>query len=256
MTREDSIRYFVESAREVLWSRKTLDGWLLLYLMFAAMPVYAGFQVLKVEKNPDTLIVGSLSALLVIFVIFYLSKVGKKEETYLERFITTGIGSTVLSLQFLILGIFIPVTTKSGAVNIGMVIGIYILFVVIIFGLALYSIKKEWYRPSISAATRVKNAKVIKKIMPLVVLGTTAGGLIFKSIIDDLSSYEDEKVVSICFVMPAIIFIFGMTNFLKAYYVKKYGFTDPYEDGWYKPKRRKLKEAENEEAEIEGEKSK
>ena len=127
MTREDSIRYFVESAREVLWSRKTLDGWLLLYLMFAAIPVYAGFQVLKVEKNPDTLIVGSLSALLVIFVIFYLSKVGKKEETYLERFITTGIGSTVLSLQFLILGIFIPVTTKSGAVNIGMVIGIYIL---------------------------------------------------------------------------------------------------------------------------------
>ena len=71
MTREDSIRYFVESAREVLWSRKTLDGWLLLYLMFAAIPVYAGFQVLKVEKNPDTLIVGSLSALLVIFVIFY-----------------------------------------------------------------------------------------------------------------------------------------------------------------------------------------
>ena len=55
MTREDSIRYFVESAREVLWSRKTLDGWLLLYLMFAAIPVYAGFQVLKVEKNPDKL---------------------------------------------------------------------------------------------------------------------------------------------------------------------------------------------------------
>ena len=93
-------------------------------------------------------------------------------------------------------------------------------------------------------------------IAPAAVLGATAGGLIFKRFTDDLGPDKNEKVIAYLALMVAVAAIFGITNFLKAYYVKKYGFTDPYEDGWYKPKRRKLKEAENEEAEIEGEKSK
>ena len=151
-----------------------------------------------------------------------------------------GLGATALSLVFLDLGIFFLFTQKGNGVHLGLVISIYILFFVVIFGGTLYGIKKDWYRPRIS---KFQRAKQIKMIAPAAVLGATAGGLIFKKFIDDLGHVG----MAYLGLMVAVVFIFGTTYFLKAYYVKKYGFTDPYEDGWYKPKRRKLKEAENEE---------
>ena len=184
---------------------------------------------------------GIASVMCVVVILIYLKRIEKKEETYASRFISMGLDYTAFSFQMLIVGIFTPIVTKNEAVNIGPVVGLYILFFVIIFGGTLYGIKKDWYRPRIS---KFQRAKQIKMIAPAAGVGAAIGALIFKRFTDDLGSVG----MAYLFLMGAVPTIFGITNFLKAYYVKKYGFTDPYEDGWYKPKRRKLKEAENEES--------
>lgn len=242
----ENVRHFVENMRETLGKREWLEGVLPLLLIFGVFPLFMGFVYMDEGYE---IVPGIISSMMIVVVIIYLMKMRTMEETYFSRFITMGLGATALSLVFLDLGIFFLFTQKGNGVHLGLVISIYILFFVVIFGGTLYGIKKDWYRPRIS---KFQRAKQIKMIAPAAVLGATAGGLIFKKFIDDLGHVG----MAYLGLMVAVVFIFGATNFLKAYYVKKYGFTDPYEDGWYKPKRRKLKEAENEEAEIEGEKSK
>ena len=242
----ENVRHFVENMRETLGKREWLEGVLPLLLIFGVFPLFMGFVYMDEGYE---IVPGIISSMMIVVVIIYLMKMRTMEETYFSRFITMGLGATALSLVFLDLGIFFLFTQKGNGVHLGLVISIYILFFVVIFGGTLYGIKKDWYRPRIS---KFQRAKQIKMIAPAAVLGATAGGLIFKKFIDDLGHVG----MAYLGLMVAVVFIFGTTYFLKAYYVKKYGFTDPYEDGWYKPKRRKLKEAENEEAEIEGEKSK
>ena len=242
----ENVKHFVENMRETLWKREWLEGVLPLLLIFGVFPLFMGFVYMDEGYE---IVPGIISSMMIVVVIIYLMKMRTMEETYFSRFITMGLGATALSLVFLDLGIFFLFTQKGNGVHLGLVISIYILFFVVIFGGTLYGIKKDWYRPRIS---KFQRAKQIKMIAPAAVLGATAGGLIFKKFIDDLGHVG----MAYLGLMVAVVFIFGTTYFLKAYYVKKYGFTDPYEDGWYKPKRRKLKEAENEEAEIEGEKSK
>ena len=242
----ENVKHFVENMRETLWKREWLEGVLPLLLIFGVFPLFMGFVYMDEGYE---IVPGIISSMMIVVVIIYLMKMRTMEETYFSRFITMGLGATALSLVFLDLGIFFLFTQKGNGVHLGLVISIYILFFVIIFGGTLYGIKRDWYRPRVS---KFQRAKQIKMIAPAAVLGATAGGLIFKKFIDDLGHVG----MAYLGLMVAVVFIFGATNFLKAYYVKKYGFTDPYEDGWYKPKRRKLKEAENEEAEIEGEKSK
>ena len=243
---KENVKHFVENMRETLWKREWLEGVLPLLLIFGVFPLFMGFVYMDEGYE---IVPGIISSMMIVVVIIYLMKMRTMEETYFSRFITMGLGATALSLVFLDLGIFFLFTQKGNGVHLGLVISIYILFFVVIFGGTLYGIKKDWYRPRIS---KFQRAKQIKMIAPAAVLGATAGGLIFKKFIDDLGHVG----MAYLGLMVAVVFIFGTTYFLKAYYVKKYGFTDPYEDGWYKPKRRKLKEAENEEAEIEGEKSK
>ena len=67
-----------------------------------------------------------------------------------------GLDYTAFSFQMLIVGIFTPIVTKNEAVNIGPVVGLYILFFVIIFGGTLYGIKRDWYRPRVSKFQRRK----------------------------------------------------------------------------------------------------
>ena len=246
----ENVKHFVENMRETLWKREWLEGVLPLLLIFGVFPLFMGFVYMDEGYE---IVPGIISSMMIVVVIIYLMKMRTMEETYFSRFITMGLGATALSLVFLDLGIFFLFTQKGNGVHLGLVISIYILFFVVIFGGTLYGIKKDWYRPRIS---KFQRAKQIKMIAPAAVLGATAGGLIFKRFTDDLGPDKNEKVIAYLALMVAVAAIFGITNFLKAYYVKKYGFTDPYEDGWYKPKRRKLKEAENEEADIEGEKSK
>ena len=242
----ENVKHFVEAGRELLGSKATLKGSTPLLVFLAIIPLFLGF--IEFDKGYEIL-PGIASVMCVVVILIYLKRIEKKEETYASRFISMGLDYTAFSFQMLIVGIFTPIVTKNEAVNIGPVVGLYILFFVIIFGGTLYGIKKDWYRPRIS---KFQRAKQIKMIAPAAGVGAAIGALIFKRFTDDLGSVG----MAYLFLMGAVPTIFGMTNFLKAYYVKKYGFTDPYEDGWYKPKRRKLKEAENEEAEIEGEKSK
>ena len=246
----ENVKHFVEAGRELLGSKATLKGSTPLLVFLAIIPLFLGF--IEFDKGYEIL-PGIASVMCVVVILIYLKRIEKKEETYASRFISMGLDYTAFSFQMLVVGIFTPIVTKNEAVNIGPVVGLYILFFVIIFGGTLYGIKRDWYRPRVS---KFQRAKQIKMIAPAAVLGATAGGLIFKRFTDDLGPDKNEKVIAYLALMVAVAAIFGITNFLKAYYVKKYGFTDPYEDGWYKPKRRKLKEAENEEAEIEGEKSK
>ena len=243
---KENVKHFVENMRETLWTKEWLKSVFPVLLIFGLVPLLVGFG--EMDEGYE-IVPGIISSMMIVVVIIYLMKTRTMEETYFSRFITMGLGATALSLVFLDLGIFFLFTQKGNGVHLGLVISIYILFFVVIFGGTLYGIKKDWYRPRIS---KFQRAKQIKMIAPAAVLGATAGGLIFKKFIDDLGHVG----MAYLGLMVAVVFIFGTTYFLKAYYVKKYGFTDPYEDGWYKPKRRKLKEAENEEAEIEGEKSK
>ena len=242
----ENVRHFVENMRETLWKREWLEGVLPLLLIFGVFPLFMGFVYMDEGYE---IVPGIISSMMIVVVIIYLMKMRTMEETYFSRFITMGLGATALSLVFLNFGICFLFEQKGNGVHLGLVISLYILFFVIIFGGTLYGIKKDWYRPRIS---KFQRAKQIKMIAPAAGVGAAIGALIFKRFTDDLGSVG----MAYLFLMGAVPTIFGITNFLKAYYVKKYGFTDPYEDGWYKPKRRKLKEAENEEAEIEGEKSK
>ena len=238
----ENVRHFVENMRETLWSRKTLEDGIPLLLITASFSVICGIGGLDEGYE---ILPGIMSVMMVVAVILYLIWTGRKGETYASRFVSMGLGATTISLHFLNLEVANSITERSGDIHASKIIGIYILFFVIIFGGTLYGIKKDWYRPRIS---KFQRAKQIKMIAPAAVLGATAGGLIFKRLTNDLGTYEKEKVMVYLGLMVAVAAIFGITNFLKAYYVKKYGFTDPYEDGWYKPKRRKLKEAENEES--------
>ena len=239
---KENVKHFVENMRETLWTKEWLKSVFPVLLIFGLVPLLVGFG--EMDEGYE-IVPGIISSMMIVVVIIYLMKTRTMEETYFSRFITMGLGATALSLVFLNFGICFLFEQKGNGVHLGLVISLYILFFVIIFGGTLYGIKKDWYRPRIS---KFQRAKQIKMIAPAAVLGATAGGLIFKRFTDDLGPDKNEKVIAYLALMVAVAAIFGITNFLKAYYVKKYGFTDPYEDGWYKPKRRKLKEAENEES--------
>ena len=234
----ENVRHFVENMRETLWKREWLEGVFPVLLIFGLASLLEGFG--EMDEGYE-IVPGIISSMMIVVVIIYLMKTRTMEETYFSRFITMGLGATALSLVLLNFGICFLFEQKGNGVHLGLVISLYILFFVIIFGGTLYGIKKDWYRPRIS---KFQRAKQIKMIAPAAGVGAAIGALIFKRFTDDLGSVG----MAYLFLMGAVPTIFGITNFLKAYYVKKYGFTDPYEDGWYKPKRRKLKEAENEES--------
>ena len=238
---KENVKHFVENMRETLWTKEWLKSVFPVLLIFGLVPLLVGFG--EMDEGYE-IVPGIISSMMIVVVIIYLMKTRTMEETYFSRFITMGLGATALSLVFLNFGICFLFEQKGNGVHLGLVISLYILFFVIIFGGTLYGIKKDWYRPRIS---KFQRAKQIKMIAPAAVLGATAGGLLLDKLSDNLSPDEDNKLTAYLVLMVAVPAIFGTVYFLKAYYVKKYGFTDPYEDGWYKPKRRKLKEAENEE---------
>ena len=248
---KENVRHFVENGSETVWGKGTLKEvfWLLIFL--GTIPFLIGIEQLTKGFIANSL-AGLFSIIPPIVIAIYMWREKKCREEYFYKLIRMGIGGTSLSAECVIFSMACAVSQKGVSLNAWTIFAIYTSSVLVITAISIYGMKRDWYKPKIS---KKKRAEYARKMVPIVVFFSGAGALV-RAILDSRNKEQGVQIIVIIFLIVSILGTFSITNFLKAYYVKKYGFTDPYEDGWYKPKRRKLKEAENEEAEIEGEKSK
>ena len=175
---KENVKHVVENMRETLWTKEWLKSVFPVLLIFGLVPLLVGFG--EMDEGYE-IVPGIISSMMIVVVIIYLMKTRTMEETYFSRFITMGLGATALSLVFLNFGICFLFEQKGNGVHLGLVISLYILFFVIIFGGTLYGIKKDWYRPRIS---KFQRAKQIKMIAPAAGVGAAIGALIFKRFTD------------------------------------------------------------------------
>lgn len=241
MVEKDNIKHFIESGREFLWTRETLKKALPLYIILSSVSLLTGIEALLEMSIIAPIVIGSIPLLLVLCVLLYIY--GKKNELFQDLLIDTGLGSTLLSLQFLCITITEILSDDYDTIIIWVLLSIYIFLIYIFLKWITTNIRKDKFIPQ-----EQQNDK--KNTLKNLTIGATVGAVLVTPIskmVFNLDNDVENILLVVLGAAIAMLNIFGTVYFLKAYYVKKYGFTDPYEDGWYKPKRRKLKEAENEE---------
>lgn len=227
MFKKENIQNFVENMRETLPDRGVLKGILPVIIIFSGfLTLFYFFEFKMLEKNLIYWMVTFLLPIPSMIIIIYIFIKRKQEETYFDKHMCMGIGGAAMSLQFLLVSVCIPVSYDDGETLSATYLWIYLFCMILIMLISIYGIKRDWYRPKISWDKRLRYATMI---VPAAAFGGAISILISKRINNHISDDVKWIMISAGSLFVAVMSIFGMTYFLKAYYVKKYGFTDPYE---------------------------
>ena len=145
MVEKDNIKHFIESGREFLWTRETLKKALPLYIILSSVSLLTGIEALLEMSIIAPIVIGSIPLLLVLCVLLYIY--GKKNELFQDLLIDTGLGSTLLSLQFLCITITEILSDDYDTIIIWVLLSIYIFLVYIFLKWITTNIRKDKFIP-------------------------------------------------------------------------------------------------------------
>ena len=176
--------------------------------------------ILFICKFPEIAIV--YIALFILFLVFSIILFAKNK-VYKSRFIFNGISFTCLSLLFLSLSYFLLLFESPENVFLLFILSlIYILHIFLVYFIVKRNLRKNRY----------SKKKHLANIYAFSLSGAVLGGVFARAFAPLLKQDFMILVMSLLFFLIALLSEFGIAEFLKLYYYKKYAKQlDLYETG-------------------------